>query len=63
MQNTQIANYILFDLEQKRKIPLGFDVSSQIISELVDGWNKNVYVVPNQAIKLCRREIKKYTLM
>ncbi|MBO6289340.1 MAG: hypothetical protein IJ738_01530 [Alphaproteobacteria bacterium] len=63
MQNTQIANYILFDLEQKRKIPLGFDVSSQIISELVDGWNKNVYVVPNQATKLCRREIKKYTLM
>jgi hypothetical protein len=63
MQNTQIANYILFDLEQKRKLSLNFDVSSQVISEVVEGWNQNIYVVPKQAVKIFHKDTKKYVLM
>ena len=63
MQNTQIANYILFDLEQKHKLPLNFDVSSQVISEVVEGWNQNIYVVPKKAVKIFHEDTKKYVLM
>ena len=63
MQDTQIAHHILFDLEKSHKLPHGYEANSQIISEVVEGWNRHIYVVHNQAIKLQHRKTKKYILM
>ncbi len=63
MQDSKIANYILYDLTKKINVPRGFGVNSNIISDVVEGWDQRVYIVPNQSLKLHHREPKKYHFM
>lgn len=62
MQKTNIADFILYDLAQT-KINNDFGINSGIISDVVEGWNNNVYVVPNKTIKFARKKTKNFRLM
>ena len=63
MQENRIANYIVLDLEQQHKVPYNYQVSSRIINDVVEGWNKQVYVIPHNAVNLWHKERKKYIIM
>lgn len=63
MQDSRIANYIVFDLEQQHKMPYNYQMNKRIISSVVEGWDKKIYVVPQRALDLWHKERKKYTLM
>ena len=47
MQQKNIADYILYDIAKKR-MQSGLGITSEIISEVVEGWNSNIYVVPTK---------------
>lgn len=63
MQDSKIANYILYDLAKKINVPRGFGVNGNLISDVVEGWDQRIYIVPNQSLKLHHHEPKKYQLM
>jgi len=50
-------------LSSKSRLHDNFEISRGIISELVEGWNKNIYVIPNQALHLYSEKTKKYLYM
>ncbi|MBR1600561.1 MAG: hypothetical protein IJ677_03180 [Alphaproteobacteria bacterium] len=50
MHKQNIADFILYDI-YKNHVQNGFGVSSGIISDVVEGWNHNVYVTPNESVK------------
>lgn len=54
-----IANFILYDLSKKARLSTNITAHSGVISDLVEGWNRHVYVVPNNALRFYRRENKK----
>lgn len=62
MPKQNIANILLYDMAQKYA-PSEFGTDSRVISEVVEGWNKNVYVYPKYSIKFQKRRQKKYDLM
>lgn len=53
MHKQSIADFILYDIS-KAKVNGGFEVNSSIISDVVEGWNRNIYVTPNEGIKFNR---------
>lgn len=61
MYNPNIANYILYSLAHE-KVENGLGVNSGLISDVVEGWNRQIYVVPNKKIKF-HTQNKKYKLM
>lgn len=63
MQNTKIANYLIYDLSKKIHMPAELNVNSRVISRMVDDWNRNIYIVPAEAVKLRQSKQKKYLLM
>ncbi len=63
MQNTKIANYLIYDLSKKIHMPTELNVNSRVISRMVDDWNRNIYIVPTEAVKLRQSKPKKYLLM
>ncbi|MBQ8482116.1 MAG: hypothetical protein IJ532_06235 [Alphaproteobacteria bacterium] len=50
MHKQNIADFILYDMN-KNHVRSGFGVDSRIISEVVEGWNRNIYITPNERIK------------
>jgi hypothetical protein len=60
---TNVANFIIHDLSSHNKLHENLPIDSEVISEIVEGWNQNVYVVSDTATELNRLEIKKYILM
>lgn len=62
MIKQNIAQYIINDLSRNR-VPEGFGVNSSVISEVVEGWNQNIYVEPNHTLKINRTQPQKYILM
>ncbi len=50
MHKQNIADFILYDMN-KNHIPGGFGVNSGLISEVVEGWNRNIYITPAESIK------------
>ena len=44
MKNHTFANVIIQDLSSASPLHENFEVSQGIISEVVDGWNKDIYV-------------------
>ena len=63
MPNNNIANYIVADLQRQHKVPYNYTLNRRIISEVVEGWNQKIYVVPARAVNLWHKENKKYELM
>ena len=62
MQEQNIANILLYDMMPKQK-PAGLDIDNLIISEIVEGWNKNIYVIPKRSLKFQKCQHKKYDFM
>jgi len=54
MQQKSIADYILYDIS-KHRIPDSFGISSEIISEVVEGWNQSIYITPAKIKNLRHR--------
>ena len=63
MQNSKIANYIVYDLSKKIYRPSSLTVNPHIINQVVENWDKQIYIVPNDAVKLHRYSKRKYELM
>lgn len=63
MQENKIVNYIVLDLEQQHKVPYSHTLNQRIISDIVDGWDKKIYVIPHDVLNFRRKKHKKYTLM
>lgn len=63
MQENRIANYIVFNLEQQNKMSYNYQMDRHIINNVVEGWDKKIYIVPQQALNLWHKERKKYSLM
>ncbi len=62
MQKQNIANILLYGMAQQHT-PAEFGADERIISEMVEGWNQNVYIFPHYGIKLQKNRQKKYHLM
>ena len=62
MQKQSIANILLYDMAQKHT-PAEFGVDDRIISEVVEGWNRHIYIFPQNGIRLQKNLRKKYDLM
>lgn len=63
MKNHTFANVIIQDLSSASPLHENFEVSQGIISEVVDGWNKDIYVIPRKALQINHRELEKYSIM
>ena len=63
MQENKIVNYIVLDLEQQHKVPYSYTLNRRIISDIVDGWDKKIYVITQDILNFRREKHKKYTLM
>ncbi len=46
MHKQNIADFILYEMN-KKYIQNNFNVSANLISEIVDGWNREIYVMPH----------------
>ena len=62
MLKQSIANFILYHLEHT-DIQQNIKVDTGLISDVVEGWNRQVYITPNQPITLNKSTNKKITLM
>ncbi len=62
MQNKDVINVLLSNLANE-KVKTGFGVNSGIISDVVEGWNQNIYVVPNKIILNKDPNNKKFNIM
>ncbi|MBP5215208.1 MAG: hypothetical protein J6039_01465 [Alphaproteobacteria bacterium] len=62
MQQRNVADFIFYDLYRKRST--GNFVSDSIgISELIEGWNRDIYVLPKGNIKMQDKKGKRYIFM
>lgn len=62
MLKQNIANFILYNLAHT-DIHQGAFVNSTLISDIVEGWNRQIYITPNQPIKINKSTSKKINLM
>lgn len=60
MRQKSIADFILYDLKNKK---YGNHRRSDIINELVESWDNKIYLFPQENIKFGSEKHKKYTLM
>lgn len=51
MHKQSIADYILYNMNESR-INNGFGINTSIISDVVEGWNRKIYITPNDGAKL-----------
>ena len=63
MQNSKIANYIVYDLSKKIYRPNMAAIHPLVINQVVENWDKQIYIVPLDAVKLHHDHTKKYKLM
>ncbi len=62
MPKQSIANILLYGMAQQHT-PAEFGVDDRIISEVVEGWNRHIYIFPQNGIRLQKNRQKKYDLM
>ena len=62
MLKQNIANFILYNLEHT-DLQQSMKVDTGLISDVVEGWNKQIYITPKQPIILNKSTNKKITLM
>ncbi len=62
MQQQNIMNVLLGDLMRPR-LSDEITLNTKIISELVDGWDRQKYVFPTEKINFRHKQSKKYRLM
>lgn len=62
MQKQSIANILLYGMAQKYT-PAEFGADESIISEVVESWNRHIYIFPQNGIRLQKNRRKKYDLM
>lgn len=62
MRRQDIANIILYDVA-KRHLPQELEINSKLISEVVEGWNRDIYVIPSQSVRFQKNNRHKYVLM
>jgi len=62
MRQQNIANIILYDVT-KRRSPQELEINSNLISEVVEGWNRDIYVFPSQSVRFQKNNRHKYVLM
>ncbi len=62
MQEQTIANIILSDILNKN-VSAKSNTDNKVISEVVESWNKNIYIIPKQSLKFQKRRAKKYDFM
>ncbi|MBQ9271293.1 MAG: hypothetical protein IJ218_03410 [Alphaproteobacteria bacterium] len=62
MQQQNIMNVLLGDLVRPR-LSDEITLNTKIISELVDGWDRQKYVFPTEKINFRHKQSKKYRLM
>lgn len=55
MHKQNIADFILYDMK-KNHVTCGFGIDAGLISKVVEGWNQNIYVAPNENLKFYRRQ-------
>ena len=58
-----LTNFIIHDMSFTSRAEDAFGVNSHVISDVVEGWNRNVFVIPDKAIKINTNKQKKYVLM
>lgn len=62
MYKQNIANFILYNLAHT-DIYQGANINKGLISDVVEGWNREIYVTPNQPIRVNKNKTKKNLLM
>ena len=62
MRKQNIADYILFDLA-KNQSEKEILINGNIISDVVEAWNKNIYLLPHENIVLSKQPKNKFKLM
>ena len=60
MKTHTFANVIIHDLSSAAHLHDGFDNSRNIISQIVDDWDKNIYTIPHKALQFHHEEQQKY---
>ena len=63
MKTHTVANVIIQDLSSAAPLHDGFENSSNIISQIVDNWDKNIYTIPRKALQFHHEESQKYLSM
>ncbi len=63
MKTHTFANVIIQDLSSAAPLHDGFENSRNIISQLVDNWDKNIYTIPHKALQFHHEESQKYLSM
>ena len=62
MFKQNIANFILYDLSHT-DIHAGLKVNKGLINDVVEGWDKQIYIVPNQQIRIKETSVKNFNIM
>lgn len=57
MHKQNIADFILYDMAQNRTQD-GSGAGSGLISDIVEGWDRNIYVTPPDNIRFFRQNPK-----
>ena len=60
MHKQNIADFILYDMSRNH-VKNGFGVNVGIISEVVEGWNRNIYVTPSESVKFYHNQNNRST--
>ena len=63
MKTHTFANVIIHDLSSTEHLHGGFENSRNIISQIVDDWDKNIYTIPHKAWQFHHEEPQKYLSM
>ncbi len=63
MKTHTFANVIIQDLSSAAPLHDGFENSRNIISQIVDDWDKNIYTIPHKALQIHHEEQQKYLSM
>ena len=62
MKQENIANIILSGMS--KQVAAGeITFNKTLINEVVEGWNRNIYVIPPQSLRLHKPQPPKYTVM
>ena len=63
MKTHTFANVIIHDLSSTEHLHGGFENSRNIISQIVDDWDKNIYTIPHKVLQFHHEEPQKYLSM
>ncbi|MDO4162413.1 MAG: hypothetical protein Q4D80_05370 [Pseudomonadota bacterium] len=63
MTTPTFANVIIHDLSSQNRLHENFDINRSIIDEVVENWDRKIYVIPHKALRFHHREIQTYLNM